>query len=174
MNTLIVYATKHGSAEQCTSILKGKLKGKVDVHNLKKGPAPSLDAYDSVIVGGSIYAGRVQKEVTGFCTQNLTVLKTKKTGLFICCMNKENSGKQLDSAYPGELLEHAAAKESFGGTMKFSDMNFFEKLITKMVSKAEAKKGGTQTPYDGKTDVTTLDEDRIEAFANRMNQESVG
>lgn len=171
MSTLIVYASKHGSVEQCTSMLKGKLEGKVEVHNLKQGTAPSLESYDRVIVGGSIYAGRIQKEVTAFCAQNLMQLKSKKTGLFICCMNKENAAMQLNNVYPKELAESAAAKDSFGGTMRFSDMNFFERLITKMVSKAEAKKGGSQTPFDGKTDITELEEDRIKTFADRMNQE---
>lgn len=35
MNTLIVYATKYGCTEKCTSLLSKKLTGKVELCNLK-------------------------------------------------------------------------------------------------------------------------------------------
>ena len=90
MNTLVVYASKHGSAEDCAKTVAGKLKGKVELVNLKEKIVKDVFVYDEVIIGGSIYAGRIQMEVTEFCSKNLDVLKSKNLGLFICCMNIEN------------------------------------------------------------------------------------
>jgi menaquinone-dependent protoporphyrinogen oxidase len=71
MSTLIIYASKHGSAEKCASELSKKLSGKVDLCNLKNGKMPELSQYTKVIIGGSIYVGKVQKEVSEFCLKNL-------------------------------------------------------------------------------------------------------
>ncbi len=133
MNTLVIYASKHGTARKCASILSKKLTGKVDIQDLRAGSIPNLAKYDKVIIGGSIYAGRIQKELTAFCSQNLDALKSKKLGLFICCMFKNSAEAQLNSAFPQEFLVNAIATENFGGEMMFSDMNFAEKLLTKMV-----------------------------------------
>jgi menaquinone-dependent protoporphyrinogen oxidase len=169
MNTLIVYATKHGSAERCAEMLSQKLTDKAYIHNLKEGSIPELSQYDKVIIGGSIYAGRIQKEVTEFCTKNLNVLKGKKIGLFICCMNKDSEKTQLNSSFPQELLGIAAAKDSFGGEFKFSEMSFMEKTITKMISKMLSKSDPSLPPLDMKNNMSMLSEDAINHFAQLLN-----
>ena len=169
MNTLIVYATKHGAAEKCSKILLEKLGGKVDLCNLKQIQEIDLSKYNKVIVGGSIYAGRIQKEVTQFCVNHLNTLKDKKVGLFICCMNKNSGEVQLNSAFPQELLSIAVAKENFGGEFKFKEMNFFERLITKMVSKSLAKEDSSITTVNGKEDISMLLEDNINKFVKLMS-----
>ena len=59
MKTLILYATRHGCAEKCATKL-----------------------------GGSIHAGKIQKGVKDFCAKNLEVLKGKRLGLYLCCMEE--------------------------------------------------------------------------------------
>lgn len=137
MKTLIVYASKHGTAKRCSEILKDKLKGEVTITNIKKENCPNISSFDNIIIGGSIYIGRIQKEISNFCLNNLHVLKHKKIGLFICCMNKENPDKQLESSFPKALLDNAVVKECFGGEFNFKDMNFLEKAIIKKVSKED-------------------------------------
>ena len=170
MKTIIVYATKHGTVAKCASILSDKLTGEVDLLDIKKGTVPELSVYERVIIGGSIYAGRIQKEITAFCSQNLNILMDKKLGLFICCMFKGSSELQLNSAFPGELRDKAAASDSFGGDMKFSDMSFGERLLTKMVSKTIAKSDPSLANIDFKTDISMISEETIDRFAQVMNQ----
>ncbi|NLY38245.1 MAG: hypothetical protein GX044_02975 [Firmicutes bacterium] len=65
METLIAYSTRYGCVEKCAKMLAEKLDGKVTLVNLLKmrvDPAP----YERVIVGGSIYIGKIQKEVRDF------------------------------------------------------------------------------------------------------------
>lgn len=101
MNTLIVYSTKYGCTEKCASILSKKLMGKVELCNLKIGSIPNLSEYDKVIIGGSIYIGKIQKEVSEFCSRNLDVLKDKKIGLFICAMQKDDAIEtEINTAFP--------------------------------------------------------------------------
>ena len=64
-------------------MLQDRLEGTV-LFNLAKDSGKSKD-YDCIVVGGSIYAGRIHPKVAGFCARNLDVLFQKKLGLFICC-----------------------------------------------------------------------------------------
>jgi len=169
MSTLVVYATKHGSTGKCSEMLSEKIKGKVDLFNLKDGRVPELSGYDKVIIGGSIYAGRIQKEVTEFCIKNLSTLKEKKIGLFICCMFQKSAEVQLNSSFPQELQKIAVARESFGGEMKFSEFNFFEKAITKMVSKMVSRENSDMPVIDMSKDLSMISEERINKFARIMN-----
>lgn len=170
MNTIIIYATKHNTTKECVSKLSKKLAGTVDLYQLKGGVAPDLSKYDKVIIGGSIYAGRIQKEVSEFCLQNLDELKKKKTGLFICCIFKNSEETQLNGAFPKELLDSAAARESFGGEIRFSDMSIAERLITKMVSKVITKSDGSLASIDMKKDVSMINDAKIDKFAKLMNK----
>lgn len=169
MSTLVIYATKHGSTEKCSKILADKLIGKVDLHNLKESKAPELTGYDKVVIGGSIYAGRLQKEVTEFCLKNLNIMKEKKVGLFICCMFANSIDEQLKSSFPKELLESAVVKEGFGGEMKFSEFNFFERTLTKMVSKVVSKENSGMPAIDMGKDMSMISEANISKFAQIMN-----
>ena len=138
MNTLIVYSTKYGCTEKCASILSKKLMGKVELCNLKIGSIPNLAEYDKVIIGGSIYIGKIQKEVSEFCSRNLDVLKDKKIGLFICAMQKDDVIQtEINTAFPQELLARATAREHFGGEFIFKNMNFLDRMIVKKVSKID-------------------------------------
>ncbi|MGC6174661.1 flavodoxin domain-containing protein [Lacrimispora sp. 38-1] len=137
MSTLIAYATKYGFTKTCAEILAKKLGENVDICDLSRNH-PELMKYDKVIIGGSIYAGKIRKPVMRFCSDNLSTLKVKKLGLFICGMAKEDDvQKQLDSAFPRELLEVCAAKGFFGGECNYDKMNFLEKFIMKKITRSE-------------------------------------
>lgn len=134
MSTLIAYATKYGFTKICAEMLAKKLDGKTDICDLSSD-RPNLAQYDKVIIGGSIYAGRIRKSVARFCMENLNALKSKKLGLFICGMaDGDDAQKQLESSFPRELMSSAVAKESFGGEYDFKKMNFLERFIIKRIS----------------------------------------
>jgi len=134
MSTLIAFASKYGFTKTCAEILAKKLEGKVDICDLRSNH-PDLTKYDKVIIGGSIYAGKIRKPVKSFCSDNQNTLKDKKTGLFICGMAKEDDAqKQLESSFPKELFATAAAKGFFGGECNYNKMNFIEKFIMKKIT----------------------------------------
>lgn len=172
MNTLVVYASKHGTAEKCATELSQKLEGRVELCNIKKGKLPELSQYERVIIGGSIYVGRIQKEISEFCANNLSLLKQKKIGLFLCCMNQKEYDVQLKNAFPGELIERAASIGNFGAEFIIKDMNFLEKAAIKMVSKELAKEDPSIGQIDMKKDVSFLNRDNINEFIEYMNTAS--
>ena len=149
MKTLIVYSSKYGCTEKCADFLSKELKDKPDIIN--------LSLYNKVIIGGSIYMGKIQKEVSDFCSKNLEVLKEKQIGLFICGMQEGDSiNTEINQNFPKELIEIATVIKHFGGEFDFSKMGFFEKLIVKIVAKASSNK-------------SNILKDNITNFAKIMN-----
>lgn len=165
MKTLIIYATRYGSAESCAKMLSEKLTGNVDLHNLKEGQHVDLSQYEKVIIGGSIYVGKIQKEVGEFCTNNLETLKHKTVGLYVCGMLKEKADIELNDSFPKELLDYAVAKEFFGGTFNFKKMNVFVKFIVKNITKNDK----TLPEMDRNKVISTVSEELINKFAQSMN-----
>ncbi|NPV43889.1 MAG: flavodoxin [Firmicutes bacterium] len=166
MNTLIAYASRYGCTEKCATILSEKLTGKVDLCNLKRVKDVDLSQYDKVIIGGPVYIGKIQKKVKEFCLKNLSVLKEKKIGLFICGMESgDRAEAQLNACFPQELLFHAAAREFFGGEFKFKKMNPMERFMIRMVSRMDE----SRSVLDTNKDVSNISEENINRFARLMN-----
>jgi menaquinone-dependent protoporphyrinogen oxidase len=167
MKTLIVYGSKHGATEKCSKILKDKLHGEVVIINIKKEIIQDMDSFDNIVIGGSIYAGRIQKEIREFCFKNDNTLKNKKIGFFVCCMTEgEKAISQLNDSIPNELISMASAKGHFGGGFTFSKMNFLEKFIIKMVT----KKQKNVVKLNMNKDILNIHEENINKFAGLMNE----
>lgn len=156
MSTLIAYASKHGCTERCAEKLAQGFGEKVELYNLKSGKSIDISQYDKVIIGSSVYIGKVNKEATEFCTKNLGELGSKKVGLFICGSQEGDALKQeLEVAFPQELQSNAIAVECFGGEFTFSKMGFMEKTIVKVISKTNK-------------DTSNIKEDKINDFMQVM------
>ena len=168
MATLILYTSKYGSTVKCAEALAKKLKGQVDVKPLTDN-MPELTGYDKVVLGGSIYAGNIQKEMKAFAAKYIDTLLSKRIALFVCCMSEENAEMQIKAAFPESLVTKAVAMARLGGGFTYSTMKGFDKFIMKMVTIADAKKKGTPASKDFKTDVFTLSEEGLDKLANALN-----
>jgi len=141
MNTLIVYATKYGCAQKCAIELSKELKDNVELINLKEKSNVDFSKYDRIIIGGSVYIGRIQKEVTDFISNNPDELLKKEIGLFICGMQEGDMiEKEISENFPAELISKAKSVKHFGGEFNFNKMNFMEKVIVKKISKVTSDK----------------------------------
>ena len=132
MKVLILYMSKNGSTEKTVERLSSLLGYNTSTTiNLQNQEVPSLEQFDTVIIGGSIYFGKIQKKIKQFCSDRLDELFTKKVGLFLCYLDEKNRHEEFLDAFPGELIDHAKATGLFGGEISFNKMNFFEKIISK-------------------------------------------
>ena len=157
MKTLILYATRHGCAEKCAMKLGAALQGDVKTSNFKDAGAIGLVDFETVVIGGSIHAGKIQKGVKDFCAKNLEVLKGKRLGLYLCCMEEGPKAEaQFAGAFPEVLVRAAMAKGLFGGEFDFDRMNWLEKAIIKKISKIDAS-------------VSKINEQAIRDFAAALN-----
>jgi menaquinone-dependent protoporphyrinogen oxidase len=157
MNTLIAYASKYGSTEKCAGMISRELNSQADVINLKETKDVDLSKYDRVIIGGSVYIGKIQNEAAEFCKKNLDKLKEKQLGLFICGMQEDKVlYDELNANFPKELLDAAKAKDCLGGEFLIDKMSFMDKMIVKKVSKVTTNK-------------SNISEEKIKRFAQSMS-----
>ncbi len=156
MRTLIIYATKYGCTEKAAAILKSKMHGEVLLVNIAKEKAPDLEGYDNIILGGSIYKGKIQKALTQYIKAKLPLLLHKRVGLFICAGEPEPvRTRELECAFPKELYNHARVKEVFGYEICYEKLNIFDKFIMRTI------KDITKSSAD-------LSQEKIEKFAETI------
>jgi len=132
MKTLIAYRTKYGTTASVARALAGKLGGDVTVCDLAASPAPEVAAYDTVLIGGSIHAGRIQRQVVSFCEKNHAALLGRRVGLFLCCLyTGEDAAVQMQSAFPDWLLAHAVARVLAGGEIRYDRLTLLDRLLVR-------------------------------------------
>lgn len=138
MKTLIVYATHHGNAQKIAHKLAGEFGPEAVVEPVRNITSIDLDDYENVIIGCSIHAGRIQREIKTFTKKYQDRLLQKRLGLFICHMDEIDKARtHLENNFPPAILEKAVAKGFFGGEFNFDKMNFIERAIVKKVAKVE-------------------------------------
>lgn len=135
MNTAILYMTQHGCTEKAAIELVRLLPGKTELFNLYKVPAPDLNQFDTVIIGGSIHFGRIQAGLQKFCNEHRGELIYKNLGLFICCMETgKNAEAEFENAFEEPLRRHAIAKGIFGGEFNLKKMTSFERMVIRHIA----------------------------------------
>jgi len=132
MKNLIVYATKHGTVKKCAEMLKEKLNGETVLANVKEA-LPDLEDFDTVILGGSIYIGKIQKKLSNYVKDNLDKLLKKKVAVFIC--SGEDKLEYITESFPEKLLNHAVSKQLFGGELILENLNFFTRFLMRRIMK---------------------------------------
>jgi menaquinone-dependent protoporphyrinogen oxidase len=138
MKTLIAYSTTLGCTEQCASKLKDDIGEDVEMVRISSRRRYNLEKYDTIIVGGSIHEGMIQRSVYKFCESNLDVLRKKQVGLFVCCMDSDaNEQELIKRAFPDSLLEHALASGFFGGELNIKKMNLLQKIMTRKAARLQ-------------------------------------
>lgn len=157
-NSLIIFASDHGTVEKCVKELFIQMDGKVDLCNLNSREInPDLSAYDTIIIGGSIRSGKIQNVISKFCEANISTLIQKNIGLFINCIySGEKALKQLDDAYPASLNEIAIVRDYFGGEIDELNLNYLERMITKQMIEQDNL-------------IVKLSKEKITLFAQKMS-----
>ncbi len=159
-NTIIVYASRHGTTAEYAKKLLKLLNGNVDLCSLdeRANSMPDMTFYDTIVIGGSIHYGKNSKLILNFVKNNLELLRTRRLGLFVTSyFDGEKALEQLNNAYPKELIDKAIVVDYFDGELLYPKMNFFEKLVAKAVLRAEELQ-----PLIAKS--------KIIDFADRLNQ----
>jgi len=154
MKTLILYATKYGAAREIAQRVSKLIDGS-EIRDLKEGGIPPLSEYDCVIVGSSIYVGKIRKEARAFISENTDALIGKRVGLYLSGLEPENAGLYFKNNFPEKLLNHAAAKAFLGGISDPQKSGAFDKFMLKAVK--------APTGY-----VNTISDEEIKRFAEAL------
>jgi menaquinone-dependent protoporphyrinogen oxidase len=132
MPVIIIFMSLHGCAEKAALIFREMSPRNVVLSNLRNQAPPSLDEFDTVIIGGSVHMGEVQGKIRKFCYENEDKLLKKRLGLYLCHMEEGSIAlRQFNEAYSEKLRNHAVAKGLFGGEFNINKMDKYEKMLVK-------------------------------------------
>lgn len=139
MKTLILYSTTYGYAEEIAIALAERYS-EATIQNIQMNKKVDLSAYDHVVLGGSVYVGKIHKDLVAFAVSHEAELLNKKLGLFICCLFGDKYMEEMHANFSDALIDHAYATENFGGKLQTEKMSFVHKMIMKVVAKSERGK----------------------------------
>lgn len=140
MNTIIIYSSKYGCTTDCARYLKAGLSGSVTLTDIDNTNSISLENYDVVILGSSIYIGKISKIMQKFCKENADLLSKKRVGIFLCCAFPEQLTEYLAANFPPTLLKNSVVIKDFGGEARIDKMKFIDKSIMKAAIKGSHEK----------------------------------
>ena len=134
MKTLICYCSRYGTTADCAGVLAQKVGGDTTLVDLARDRWPALAGSDVVLIGGSIYAGKIQRQVVSFCERNRQPLLRTRVGVFLCCLfTGESAEMEMQTAFPDWLLAHAFSSVLPGGQIRFSRLSFLDRLLVRAV-----------------------------------------
>lgn len=134
MNTLIIYASTHGTTAHVATLIWEHLdKKRTHIVHVTDVSCVDFDEYDTVILGSSIHGGINQKSMRDFCTENMHILLAKRLGLYLCSLHEGDEAiVQLERAYPQLLRKHAKSCMLMGGEIKKDKMNLYQLIRFQM------------------------------------------
>jgi menaquinone-dependent protoporphyrinogen oxidase len=153
MSILILYNSKHGAVKEVVSMMKNISGEQIDIRELDSHISGSdIEKYDSLIVGGSIHMGKVQKRIIRFCKNYSHFFKEKKSGIFLCTLTDPKEAEHyIEENFPADVIKACQAIGLFGGAIHFEKMNFLEKAMMKKITHQDQS-------------FSKIDTDRIAAF----------
>jgi len=155
MKTLILFATKHGTAGEVAKRI-AKNMNDADIHDLKELPLPSLSDYDCVVVGSSVYGGKIRKEAKAFLSKNPGMLCERNLGLYICGIAEQHEKEAFRTNFPSDILAAAKASYFLGGIYDPSQFPRMERFIMKLLA--------GHSEY-----IDSIDDDKIKEFTDILN-----
>ncbi|MFV0397729.1 MAG: flavodoxin domain-containing protein [Bacteroidales bacterium] len=159
MKTVIIFSSKHGTTAKVAQMISDKIKENNDITliHLDGKNGISLENYEKIILGTSVYAGKPSKKMCRFCEKNRSVLENKLIGLFVCGMyhKPDVMEEELKNAFPSYLHRVAKTAAFLGGEFRLEKMNFLERLIVKKVAKVT-------------TSISKIDTEAVDKFSRIM------
>ena len=143
---LIAYASKTGNAKQAAERLAALLLS-ADLRDLTQA-TPSLENYDSVIIGAGVRMNSIHKDAKAFLEVNKDALLTKKCAIFISNCFADKADEILKASVPEELRNAAVWIGSVGGCLDMATLKGFDKMVAKAVSKAVKEDQKVNTELD--------------------------
>ena len=139
MRVLIAYRSKYGTTEACARALAAGIRAETELADLKSRRVPPVRGFDVILVGGSIYGGGIQREVSWFCERNEELLLQRAVGLFICCFYQgERAQVQIREAFPAALHAHAFSRAHLGGALRFGRLTLLDRILVRSLTRPAA------------------------------------
>ena len=168
---LIVYGTTEGHTARIANRMATTIRGagdEVEVHDAKEVRKQAVtDAFDGIIVGGSVHGGEHQSSLREFVTRNRDLLQRVPSAFFSVSLTAHDADDEA-AAETHAVLEKFCREtgwqpqrvETIAGALVYTQYNIFIRHLMKLI----AKQHGTAA-LDTSRDYDFTDWEAVERFA---------
>jgi menaquinone-dependent protoporphyrinogen oxidase len=126
---LVTYASKHGSTREVAERVAEVMRGAgADVDVMPAAEVGHLRGYETVVLGGALYAGRLHKDARRFLARHRDALSVRRVAVFALGPQKleqsAGSRTQLDRALAKVPEIEPIAVAIFGGVIDPDKLRF--------------------------------------------------
>jgi menaquinone-dependent protoporphyrinogen oxidase len=157
MKTLIVYATTEGHTRKVARFMSDVLSEAGHVVTIAdavdKPPVP--DDFDAILIGASIHMHKYQSAITDYVKRHASSLNKKPGAFYSVCLAvaSEIEEEHLEAEkITKEFLSQTGWKpiltKQIAGALKFTEYDFFKRIIMKMISKREGRTTDTTKDHE--------------------------
>ncbi|MBN2504855.1 MAG: flavodoxin domain-containing protein [Bacilli bacterium] len=139
MKTLLLYASKTGSTRHCAELIGDNMENiDFDVLSVKEIRKVDLSNYEQLIIGSSLYMGRINKKLKKYLQAKKEELLEKKLHFFVCGLAQGQEGVELfQKEIPTELFANAVQVRQLGSEIHLDKLNFLYRAIMKKIIETE-------------------------------------
>jgi menaquinone-dependent protoporphyrinogen IX oxidase len=127
----VLYKSKYGTTRQYAEWIAEETGG--TLFALPKVRVSDLEGYDTIVIGGGIYAGSIQG--MKFLTKNFAALASKRLIAFAVgssIVTEKNTEEIRDKAFPPEMRNSLRFYKLRGG-LDYPHMGFLDRTLMKML-----------------------------------------
>jgi len=157
MKILIVYGTTEGQTRKISRFIENiylKAGHTVELADATIEP-PAPDGYDAVLIGSSIHIHKYQSALTHYISRNVNVLNKIPGAFFSVCLavasGMEEEHREADKIKNDFLMQtgwNPLMSVQIAGALKYTEYDFFKRLIMKMISKREGQTTDTSKDHE--------------------------
>ena len=180
MKLLIVYGTTEGQTRKIARFMENvfvEAGHTVTLSDASDAPV-SPAGFDAVIIGASIHIQKYQSAVTHYITEHLKLLNAIPGAFFSVSLAIASEFEEEHRAIQKITVDYLAQTgwkpvmtSQIAGALKYTEYDFFKKLIMKMISKKEGHTTDTSKDYEF-TDWNAVKKFALE-FAERTYQKVI-
>ena len=157
MKFLIVYGTTEGQTRKISRFMEDVLLGaghSATIADAADDPPDPKD-YDGILIGASIHIHKYQSAVAHYITHNTNTLNKMPGAFFSVCLavasDIEEEHREAEKI-TRDFLEHTGWRPfmstQIAGALKYTEYDFFKRLVMKMISKREGRTTDTSKDYE--------------------------
>ncbi len=179
-NIMIAYATGEGQTAKICGALAQQLE--TAGHNVtlldleSDNTAPVVGSFDAVIVAASVHAGKHQKSVAHFVTDNREALRARLTAFLsvsLAATATEESGRNRANEQVNAFLEQVDWQpdmiETLAGAFRYSEFSGFRRWIFNLSQKLFRKELDKQGWPELTADQEFTDWEQLRRFGNEFS-----
>jgi menaquinone-dependent protoporphyrinogen oxidase len=157
MKLLIIYGTTEGHTRKIARFMENVLQDighEVTIADASDDP-PSPTYYDAIIIGASIHIHKYQPAITHYINSHLDLLNKMPGAFFSVCLavasdleEEHQEAQKITSDFLMQMGWKPLITTQIAGALKYTQYDFFKRLVMKMIAKKEGRSTDTSKDYE--------------------------